>query len=106
MDITLLSMLVIALTLLFVLSLYLLGRFMAPPFDKKNIEKIQPYSCGEELPIEQIQIKIHQYYLAAVFTVLEVAALFLALTIYSPLAYLALIYLGLVFVTYLAYRSV
>ncbi|RLI60826.1 MAG: hypothetical protein DRO67_08645 [Candidatus Asgardarchaeum californiense] len=95
-----------ALTLLFVLSLYLLGRFMAPPFDKKNIEKIQPYSCGEELPIEQIQIKIHQYYLAAVFTVLEVAALFLALTIYSPLAYLALIYLGLVFVTYLAYRSV
>lgn len=105
MDPIFLSILAIAIVFLFSVTVYALGRLLAPPFDKTNLEKIKPYSCGEELPSEQIQVVIHQYYLVVLFTVLEVATLFFALTIYSPLMLIPLIYFIIVMFMYVAYRS-
>jgi len=63
--------------------LYLLGRKIAPR-GKESDEKVTPYACGEDYPVEYIQYYIHWFYYAVFFTILEVAVMLVAFSLFAP----------------------
>ena len=88
-------------SLLFAVLLYTFSGKIAPKF-KNNREKELPYTCGEDLPPQTVQIYIPQFYYLVFFTIMEVALALLTIAFYSSIFWVPFIYVILVSLTLLA----
>jgi len=82
--------------ILIAVAFYILGKKIAPS-SEENPEKTAPYACGEDYPPEEIQVYIHHFYYIAFFVIFEIAALILALSMYSLSFYVVAAYAIIVF---------
>jgi NADH:ubiquinone oxidoreductase subunit 3 (subunit A) len=74
-------------------ALFWLGGFLGPKARKVG-DKLEPYSCGEDMPDNPIQINYRLFfYIALFFTIMHVAVLVVATVPASTLALLAAPYL-------------
>ena len=65
------------LSLLIALSIYYIGKKIAPPF-KPNKDKVSPYACGEYFPPEKVPMKIIFFKYAVLFLIFDIVALLIA----------------------------
>ena len=88
------------------LIIYGIGNKIAFKFEKSE-GKIAPYACGEDLPAEKAPISIHLYNYAAMFLVLDVVSIMIALSMKFKftqnlvIGYLAVTYIILMLISVL-----
>jgi len=83
-------------------ALYALGRAMAPEF-KRTPGKLSTYACGEDIPGVKVQFGFRLFYVFALFfTIMHVAALIIATIPMGKIAFLAIIYLVMIFLAIVA----
>ena len=81
------------------LGLYALGRGMAPKPNPAG-GKLTTYACGENMPGAKVQFGYRLFFFIALFfTMMHVAALVVATVPSGPIAYFALFYLGMIFLS-------
>jgi NADH-quinone oxidoreductase subunit A len=82
--------------------LYALGKAMAPG-PNRTPGKLSTYACGEDIPGEKVQFGFRLFYTFALFfTIMHVAALVIATIPIGKIAFLALIYLLMIFLAIVA----
>ncbi|HDD63609.1 MAG TPA: NADH-quinone oxidoreductase subunit A [Thermoprotei archaeon] len=94
------------LALLTTLSIYYLGRKIAPPF-RPNKDKVAPYACGEYFPPEKVPMKIIFFQYATLFLVFDIVAMLLVFSMGIPredplrmnVVYMVVLYIAVVLLT-------
>lgn len=83
-------------------GLYALGRGMAPKPDRTP-GKISTYACGENLPGVKVQFGYRLFFFIALFfTIMHVAVLVIATVPDGTIAFFALFYLVMIFLSVLS----
>ena len=78
---------------------YALGRGMAPKLTKVG-GKLTTYACGEDIPGVKIQFGYRLFFFIALFfTMMHVAVLVIATVPDGPIAFFALFYLAMIFLS-------
>jgi NADH-quinone oxidoreductase subunit A len=82
--------------------LYLLGKRMAPKLNKAG-GKLTTYACGEDIPGAKIQFGYRLFFFIALFfTIMHVAALMIATVPAGKIAWFAILYLAVIFLSIMA----
>jgi NADH:ubiquinone oxidoreductase subunit 3 (subunit A) len=101
-DLLLSLPIVFLLFLAFYAILYWLGGRVAPKANSIG-EKLDTYSCGEEMPVPPVKISFRLFfYIALFFTMMHVAVLVVATIPSGPLAWLGIAYLTMIFLSVMA----
>ena len=80
-------------------GLYALGRGMAPKLTNTG-GKLTTYACGENIPGVKIQFGYRLFFFIALFfTMMHVAVLVIATVPDGPIAFFALFYLAMIFLS-------
>jgi NADH-quinone oxidoreductase subunit A len=83
---------------IFTLLYFLAGR-LAPKLNPAG-GKLKSYHCGEDIPGAKLQFGYRLFFFIALFfTMMHVAALVVATVPSGPIAYFALFYLGMIFLS-------
>jgi len=88
--------------LLAAIGFYALGRRMAPKSNRSG-GKLTTYACGEDIPGAKVQFSYRLFfYVGLFFTIMHVAALVIATIPSGALAFFAIFYLLMIFLSILA----
>jgi NADH:ubiquinone oxidoreductase subunit 3 (subunit A) len=78
--------------------IYALGNKIAPKLKEKD-DKLKTYACGEELPLKSHKPSYHFFYLALLFTVFHVGAIYLTTAVVGMSSALVIIYISFMLIS-------
>ncbi len=87
-----------SLALLVVLTIYIVGKRIAPKGSGAGGAKTDPYACGEDMPAEETQMNLERFLIFALFFLVFDVTAFMMATSYFTLGVLPIIYVSVIIV--------